>query len=289
MIYAPIKGLFSLSTLTSHKEKSCLAMQNYRTKKRFGQHFLNDFSVIEKLIFEINPNPDDKIVEIGPGLGALTFPMLDKINALDVVEIDRDVIARLKQKNDPKLTTHGVDALKFDFASLQEDQAKLRIVGNLPYNISTPLIFHLLDFKYKISDMHFMLQNEVVKRITAEPNSKAYGRLSVMVQYHCKTEYLFFVGPESFDPPPKVDSAILRLSPWQDQPHQAKNEKHLSEIVAQAFSMRRKTLRNNLKKIISAEQIEELGIDPSRRAENLAISDFVKLSNLVTDQFNGQN
>lgn len=264
-------------------------MQNYRTKKRFGQHFLNDFSVIEKLIHEINPSFNDKIVEIGPGLGALTFPILEKIKALEVVEIDRDVIARLQQKNNLKLTIHGVDALKFDFTSLQEKPNKLRIIGNLPYNISTPLIFHLLNFKDNISDMHFMLQNEVVKRITAEPNSKAYGRLSVMVQYHCKTEYLFFVGPESFDPPPKVDSAILRLSPWQDQPYQAKDEKHLSELVAQAFSMRRKTLRNNLKKIVSAEQIEALGIDPSQRAESLSILEFVTLSNFITSQLNGQS
>jgi len=259
-------------------------MQNYKTKKRFGQHFLNDFSVIEKLIYEINPNANDKIVEIGPGLGALSFPLLEKTDQLDVVEIDRDVIARLEQKNNPKLSIHGVDALDFDFSSLRKNQKKLRIVGNLPYNISTPLIFHLLDFKDDISDMHFMLQNEVVKRITAESNSKAYGRLSVMVQYHCKTEYLFFVGPESFDPPPKVDSAILRLSPWKDQPYKAKDEKHLSQLVAQAFSMRRKTLRNNLKKIMSSEQIEQLEIDPSNRAESLNISDFVKLSNFVTDQ-----
>ncbi len=141
----------------------------------------------------------------GPQAGIIVGrrDLLEKINALDVVEIDRDVIARLQQRNDPKLTIHGVDALKFDFSLLQKNETKLRIVGNLPYNISTPLIFHLLEFKNKISDMHFMLQNEVVKRITAEPNSKAYGRLSVMVQYHCKTEYLFFVGPESFDPPPK--------------------------------------------------------------------------------------
>ncbi|MEH6456816.1 MAG: 16S rRNA (adenine(1518)-N(6)/adenine(1519)-N(6))-dimethyltransferase RsmA [Cocleimonas sp.] len=258
-------------------------MQHYKTKKRFGQHFLSDFSVIEKLIYEINPDPNDKIVEIGPGLGALTFPLIEKINALDVVEIDRDVIARLQQRNNPKLTIHGVDALKFDFTSLLGNQSKLRVVGNLPYNISTPLIFHLLNFKDKISDMHFMLQNEVVNRITAEPNSKTYGRLSVMVQYHCKTEYLFFVGPESFDPPPKVDSAILRLSPWENQVHIAKDEKNLSALVTQAFSMRRKTLRNNLKKIISAEQIEQLGIDPSKRAENLTVSDFVTLSNFVTD------
>ncbi|MCL4108234.1 UNVERIFIED_CONTAM: hypothetical protein GTU68_065262 [Idotea baltica] len=258
-------------------------MENYKTKKRFGQHFLNDNSVIEKLIYEINPNTSDNIVEIGPGLGALTFPLLEKIDALNVVEIDRDVIARLQQKDNPKLNIHGVDALKFDFSTLTKEDQKLRVVGNLPYNISTPLIFHLLDFKSSIHDMHFMLQNEVVKRITAEPNSKTYGRLSVMVQYHCKTEYLFFVGPESFDPPPKVDSAILRLTPWEDQPFTAIDEIGLSKLVAQAFSMRRKTLRNNLKKIISAEQIEAIGIDPSQRAENLSVSGFVKLSNLVTE------
>ena len=257
-------------------------MTNYKTKKRFGQHFLNDFSVIEKLVYEINPNTDDQIVEIGPGLGALTFPLLEKLDALNVVEIDRDVIARLKQKEERKLIIHGVDALKFDFSSLRKNNKPLRIVGNLPYNISTPLIFHLLEFKDNISDMHFMLQNEVVKRITAEPNTKAYGRLSVMVQYHCKTEYLFFVGPESFDPPPKVDSAIVKLSPWQNQTIKANNEKTLSGLVAKSFSMRRKTLRNNLKKVLSAEQIESAGIDPSQRAESLQVSDFVKLSNLIT-------
>jgi len=257
-------------------------MTNYKTKKRFGQHFLNDFSVIEKLIYEINPAVNDLIVEIGPGLGALTFPLLEKLNRLNVVEIDRDVIARLQQKNESKLTIHGVDALKFDFSSLLQNDKSLRVVGNLPYNISTPLIFHLLNFKSNISDMHFMLQNEVVKRITAEPNSKAYGRLSVMVQYHCKTEYLFFVGPESFDPPPKVDSAIVKLSPWKTPIDKADDEKGLSDLVAMAFSMRRKTLRNNLKKVLSSEQIESANIDPSKRAENLKVSDFVKLSNLIS-------
>lgn len=261
-------------------------MDNYKTKKRFGQHFLSDFSVIQKLIYEINPNTNDSIVEIGPGLGALTFPLLEKLNNLNVVEIDRDVIARLTKRNDPKLTIHGVDALKFDFASLMDKNKPLRIVGNLPYNISTPLIFHLLNFKNNINDMHFMLQNEVVKRITAEPNTKTYGRLTVMVQYHCKTDYLFFVGPESFDPPPKVDSAIVRLTPWKNKNLIADDENHLSELVAQAFSMRRKTLRNNLKKIISSENIEKLGIDPSKRAENLLVSDFVKLSNFIIIQEN---
>lgn len=258
-------------------------MQRYKTKKRFGQHFLHDRSVIEKLIYAINPKTTDKIIEIGPGLGALTFPLLDKLNSLDVVEIDRDVIARLKQKNNPKLIIHSVDALKFDFKKLIEGTEKLRIVGNLPYNISTPLIFHLLNCKEVVLDMHFMLQNEVVKRITALPGNKSYGRLSVMVQYHCQTEYLFFVGPESFDPPPKVDSAILHLSPWKKLPFKANDESHLSSIVAQSFSMRRKTLRNNLKKIINSDQIEKLGIDPGLRAENLTIEEFVTLSNFIAE------
>lgn len=256
-------------------------MEHYKTKKRFGQHFLTDFSVIDKLVHAINPQPNDAIVEIGPGLGALSFPLLERLEHLHVVEIDRDVIARLTQKNLSNLTIHGVDALKFNFAELASRNAQLRVVGNLPYNISTPLIFHLLQSKQHIHDMHFMLQNEVVKRITAEPNSKVYGRLSVMVQYHCDTQYLFFVGPESFDPPPKVDSAILRLTPKTTYPLEAKSEAGLSALVAQAFSMRRKTLRNNLKKMLSAEQIEALDIDPKLRPENISVTDFVKLSNAV--------
>jgi len=255
-------------------------MQKYRTKKRFGQHFLNDQFVIQKIINEIHPSKTDCMVEIGPGLGALTFPLLDKLDTLNVIEIDRDVIARLKQKNNTKLIIHSSDALDYDFNALANEQA-LRVVGNLPYNISTPLIFHLLESAQIIQDMHFMLQNEVVQRITAQPGSKSYGRLSVMVQYHCQTEYLFFVGPESFDPPPKVDSAILRLSPWKKRPFKANDEKKLSILVAKAFSMRRKTLRNNLKNIIDTKQIESLGIDPSLRAETLKVSDFVQLSNLL--------
>ncbi len=268
-------------------------MQKYKTKKRFGQHFLHDHRVIQKLIYEINPRPTELMVEIGPGLGALTFPLLDHINQLHVVEIDRDVIQRLEQKKHPNLHIHSVDALKYDFQELTlnfKTKQALRVVGNLPYNISTPLIFHLLEplsnnneEQSAIADMHFMLQNEVVERITAKPGNKLFGRLSVMVQYYCDAEYLFFVGPESFDPPPKVDSAILRLTPWEQRPYQAVDDKQLSKLVAQAFSMRRKTLRNNLKKIISAEQIKNLGIDPSHRAETLAVQDFVKLSNFVSE------
>ena len=258
-------------------------MQKYRTKKRFGQHFLHDHFVIQKIIHEIHPLKTDHMVEIGPGLGALTFPLLEKLSRLNVIEIDRDVIARLQQKNDSRLIIHSEDALNYDFSNLTDNQ-ELRVVGNLPYNISTPIIFHLLGSANAIQDMHFMLHNEVVQRITAQPGNKSYGRLSVMVQYYCLTEYLFFVGPESFNPPPKVDSAILRLTPWKTPPFKAKNEKQLSLLVAQAFSMRRKTLRNNLKKIISANQIENLGIDPSQRAETLEIEQFVQLSNLLSIQ-----
>ena len=262
-------------------------MQKYKTKKRFGQHFLHDHHVIQKLIYEINPHQSDLMVEIGPGLGALTFPLLEEIDQLHVIEIDRDVIKRLEQKNNPKLLIHSVDALEYDFNELVNNNEPLRVIGNLPYNISTPLIFHLLEpltnkSQASIIDMHFMLQNEVVERITAKPGNKSFGRLSVMVQYYCETEYLFFVGPESFDPPPKVDSAILRLTPWKERPYKAIDDKQLSILVAQAFSMRRKTLRNNLKKTLNTEQIESLGIDPSHRAETLSVEDFVKLSNLVT-------
>ncbi|HIP81368.1 MAG TPA: 16S rRNA (adenine(1518)-N(6)/adenine(1519)-N(6))-dimethyltransferase RsmA [Leucothrix mucor] len=266
-------------------------MANYKTKKRFGQHFLHDGGVIQKIIHDINPQASERFVEIGPGLGALTFPLLEKIDALDVVEIDRDVIARLEQYQNKKLTIHSIDALKFDLSTLStnpssgtavsEKESLLRVVGNLPYNISTPLIFHLLEYAHLIKDMHFMLQNEVVQRITAPPHSKTYGRLSVMVQYYCETKYLLFVSPESFKPPPKVDSAILRLTPWKKMPYKANDETYLSKLVAQAFSMRRKTLRNTLKKMLSSEQIESAGIDPSLRPENISVAEYVTLSNLT--------
>lgn len=257
-------------------------MKHYKTKKRFGQHFLHDSNVIQKLIYEINPKQTENIVEIGPGLGALTFPLLEEVNKLHVVEIDRDIIQRLKNMDNKKLIIHETDALEHNFDELANREA-LRVVGNLPYNISTPLIFHLLKSASNIQDMHFMLQNEVVQRITAKPGSKTFGRLSVMVQYYCNTEYLFFVGPESFDPPPKVDSAILRLTPWKEPQLKAKNEESLSKVVAQAFSMRRKTLRNNLKKMLTNEQIESIEINPSARAETLSVRDFIKLSNLYSE------
>jgi 16S rRNA (adenine1518-N6/adenine1519-N6)-dimethyltransferase len=253
----------------------------YRTKKRFGQHFLHDHGIIQTLIQYINPKPDQQIIEIGPGMGALTFPLLQQIGSMEVIEIDRDVIHHLRSQGGDKLTIHNMDALKFDLSQLLKSDQQLRVVGNLPYNISTPLIFHLLEYATHIQDMHFMLQKEVVDRISAAPGSKTYGRLSVMVQYHCKTEYLFYVGPEAFNPPPKVDSAVLRLQPWQQKPYQAKDIKLLSQVVTQAFSMRRKTLRNTLKKLLTTEQIEGVGIDPSLRPENLSVKNYVELSNLL--------
>jgi 16S rRNA (adenine1518-N6/adenine1519-N6)-dimethyltransferase len=257
---------------------------NYKTKKRFGQHFLHDQNIIMKLVRSIHPKHDDNIVEIGPGLGALTFPLLQELDHLNVVELDRDVIARLKSIGDTKgkFTIHESDALKFDFAQLATGDKTLRVVGNLPYNISTPLIFHLLEHKQNIIDMHFMLQKEVVDRLTAEPGSKDYGRLSVMAQYHCQCEYLFFVPPGAFNPPPKVDSAIIRMQPWTKPPFKANDPARLAEIVQAAFSKRRKTLRNSLKDHLDGEQIEAAGVDPSLRPEVLSVEQFVALAN-VTD------
>jgi 16S rRNA (adenine1518-N6/adenine1519-N6)-dimethyltransferase len=257
-------------------------MQKYQTKKRFGQHFLHDQNVIQNIITSIYPKADENLVEIGPGLGALTFPLLEKVNHLHVVEIDRDIIQRLKDRQDPRITIHDNDALKFDPVCIhKQGDHLLRVVGNLPYNISTPLIFHLLETAAIIQDMHFMLQKEVVDRMTATPNNKLYGRLSVMVQYHCQTENLFKVPPGAFNPPPKVDSAVIRLIPWKTKPVIAKDEKALSLLVNQAFMKRRKTLRNAIKDSLTVEQIESTGIDPILRPENLRVEDFVKLSNLL--------
>lgn len=262
---------------------------NYQTKKRFGQHFLHDPHIIHKLIQAIYPQSDDNIVEIGPGLGALSKPLLQYLDHLNVVEIDRDVIARLSRDASlNKVHIHESDALKFDFTQLMQADKPLRVVGNLPYNISTPLIFHLLsqtpkDTKQGISDMHFMLQKEVVDRLTADPGSKDYGRLSVMAQYYCQTEYLFFVPPGAFNPPPKVDSAIVRMIPWsslpQTPPYQAHDVSVLSDIVQTAFSKRRKTLRNALKDKVTTEQMAQAGIDPSLRPEMLSVEQFVHLAN----------
>lgn len=257
-------------------------MPHYQTKKRFGQHFLHDDAIIQSIVHSIAPQHDEKIIEIGPGLGALTFPLLEKSKTLDVIEIDRDIIAFFARRNDSRITVHAMDALKVSLATLQtKPMQRLRIVGNLPYNISTPLIFHLLKTPELIQDMHFMLQKEVVDRITAAPNNKLYGRLSIMVQYACQTESLFDVAPTSFKPPPKVNSAVVRLTPWQTKPYIAHNVTAFSAMVNQAFQKRRKSLRNALKGHIEPHHIEQAGINSNLRPENLSVADFVTLSNLV--------
>jgi 16S rRNA (adenine1518-N6/adenine1519-N6)-dimethyltransferase len=254
-------------------------------RKRFGQNFLHDHNIIYSILSSLQAKPDQHWVEIGPGLGALTEPLLQQKLRLDVVELDRDLVVLLKDKfrQYDNLQIYSADALKFDFSALAEDNEKLRIIGNLPYNISTPLMFHLLNNASCIEDMHFMLQKEVVDRICAAPGSKKYGRLSVMMQYYCATELLFDVPPESFDPAPKVMSAIVRLVPHQQPPVEVNDMVKLNRVVVQAFSQRRKTLRNSLKKLIDEDVIIALNIDPTLRAEALSLSDFAKLSNVLQE------
>ena len=248
-------------------------------RKRFGQNFLQDAHFVRACIDAIRPQPDAVLVEIGPGLGALTRPLLALMPHLHVVEIDRDLIARL-QKTYPasQLTIHGGDALEFDFGALGHD---LRIVGNLPYNISTPLLFHLAQFADRIRDMHFMLQKEVVDRMAAAPSSRDYGRLSVMLQYRFQILPLFDVPGAAFHPAPKVTSSFVRLLPLHPLPHVALDPDLFAEIVTAAFSMRRKTLRNTLKAKLTAADFQTLGIDAGLRAENLAMADFVRIANYL--------
>jgi 16S rRNA (adenine1518-N6/adenine1519-N6)-dimethyltransferase len=261
---------------------------NHSPRKRFGQNFLHDHAVIHTILASIHATANEHWVEIGPGQGALTEPLLKKNVRLDLVELDRDLVVLLKNKFSQRehLSIHSADALNFDFSKLVEDQEKLRILGNLPYNISTPLMFHLLSYAFCIKDMHFMLQKEVVDRICASPGSKKYGRLSVMMQYYCAAESLFDVPPESFDPVPKVMSSIVRLVPYQQPPVQVDDVRCLNQTVTQAFSQRRKTLRNSLKKLITEGDLIALDIDPTIRAELLTLSDFARLSNFLHSREN---
>ena len=253
-------------------------------KKRFGQNFLTDKGVITSLIEAISPKADDLMVEIGPGLGALTKPLLQKLNMLHVVEVDRDIIAWMQSEyskpayNNSVIKIHNADALKFDFTSLGEN---LRVTGNLPYNISTPILFHLLDNVKAITDMHFMLQKEVVERMVAAPSTAAYGRLSVMLQYRLQMDYLITVPPEAFEPAPKVESAFVRCVPHAVMPFVAKDETIFAKVVLAAFGQRRKTLRNTLKDLLNDNDFTLLNIDSQQRAENLAVSDFVAISNYL--------
>jgi len=254
----------------------------HRPRKRFGQNFLHDQGVIQRIIHAIHPQQGERIVEIGPGQGALTTQLLPFIGSMDAVELDRDLLEPLQEKCAPlgQLNLHAADALKFDYCQLCESaEQKLRIVGNLPYNISSPLLFHLMEQRHCIKDMHFMLQKEMVQRITAQPGNKHYGRLGIMLQYFCEAEMLFTVAPGAFFPPPKVDSAVFRLIPYQTLPLQAKDEALLSRVVSISFSQRRKTIRNNLKGLIDEQVLRELEIDPGLRPEQLELAQFVQLAN----------
>lgn len=248
-------------------------------RRRFGQNFLIDHGVIGAIVSAINPARDDTVVEIGPGLGAITRPLLDRVAQLHVVEIDRDLIARLKtQYPEDRLCIHEGDALAFDFSEIGN---KLRLVGNLPYNISTPLLFHLAEFVGVVTDMHFMLQKEVVERMVALPGDGDFGRLSVMLQYRYYLEWLIDVPPECFDPPPKVQSAVVRLIPRPQAELLAKSEQRLGQVVQMAFSQRRKMLRNTLKGLLPESAWGELGINPAARAEDLSVDDYVRMANFL--------
>jgi 16S rRNA (adenine1518-N6/adenine1519-N6)-dimethyltransferase len=281
---------------------------DHRPRKRFGQNFLHDPGTIRRIIGAVNPKPGQRLVEIGPGRGAITEGLLRAAGALDVIELDRDLIAPLRERlaGLGALRIHNADALSFDLCSLcaETDRradspadglaarpadgpadrstaagGRLRIVGNLPYNISTPLLFRFLEQARCIEDLHLMLQKEVVERICAAPGSKVYGRLSVMVQTWCGAERLFVIGPGAFTPPPRVDSAVVRLLPYRPPPWPLADPALHRQIVAAAFSQRRKTLRNSLSGLITPEQLMAAGIDPSARAETLSVADFVRLAN----------
>lgn len=254
-------------------------------RKRFGQNFLTDQGIIERIVAAFAPAPDQNVVEIGPGLGALTRYLLPPLGRLQVVELDRDLAARLPETLAGKgeLIIHLGDALRFDFASIAGPSG-LRVIGNLPYNISTPLIFHLLEHAGVITDMHFMLQKEVVDRMCAGPGSRDYGKLSVMLQYRCQVDFLFDVPPSAFSPPPKVDSAIVRLQPFAEKPHICRNEKLLNQLVSAAFTMRRKTIRNTLKHFADAAQLEMLDIDLNLRPEDISVADYVNLVNTLSHE-----
>jgi len=256
---------------------------NHRPRKRFGQNFLVDLAVIQQILDCIQPQPGQRIVEIGPGQGAITRGLLRGAGELDAVELDRDLIQPLRQScaGFGELRIHNADALVFNFCSLTSEGEKLRLVGNLPYNISTPILFHLLDQAEGIQDMHFMLQKEVVDRMAAGPGSKTYGRLSVMLQARCQVTPLFDITPDAFKPAPKVNSSFVCLVPFQTPHFDIEDEAMFGRVVAQAFSQRRKTLRNNLKGYLDALGLEGIGIDPGLRAESLGVEDFVRIANFA--------
>ena len=252
----------------------------HRARKRFGQHFLHDATVIARIIDAIDPLDHERLLEIGPGLGALTLPLLQRSERLEVIEIDRDVIQLLKASAQPigELIVHEANALKVDLLALHAGGAPFRVCGNLPYNISTPLLFHFLAARSVITDMHFMLQREVVARMAAMPDTADYGRLTVMLAAHCSVEWLFDVGPGSFRPPPRVYSSIVRLVPHATPPFAVPDPARFAAVVAAAFSQRRKTLRNSVAGLVSPQAFDDTGIDPKRRAETLSPAEFAHLA-----------
>ena len=251
-------------------------------RKRFGQNFLQSQHVIDDILRAFTPLKTDHVVEIGPGLGAITGPLLDVLDSLIAIEIDTDLQALLVNKFSayPNFKLVNGDALKIDYSQFGDN---LRIIGNLPYNISTPLIFCLLGYFKHIEDMHFMLQKEVVERMAATPGCKAYGRLSVVLQYFCEVEQLFIVPSSAFHPEPKVESAIVRLTPYKVSPYDAVEFSAFESFMAKAFAMRRKTLANNLKTIISAKELTELGIDPIKRPEQISVSEYVQIAKFIAN------
>ena len=250
----------------------------HQPRKRFGQNFLVDASVISAILAAIHPARGERIVEIGPGLGALTRPLLAAAEHMQVIEIDRDLAAKLEQEFAPRLTVHVADALDCDLAALGND---LRVVGNLPYNISTPLLFHVAHFCTHIRDIHVMLQKEIVARMVAAPSDSNYGRLSVMLQYHFDLEKLIDVPATAFDPAPRVESAVVRLTPLRPAPFLAHDEVLFERVVKTAFSQRRKTLRNSLGSFLSEPDFAALAIAPKARAQELGVSQFVAIANYV--------
>lgn len=258
----------------------------HRPRKRFGQHFLHDPHVIRRIVEAVDPRPGEPLVEIGPGRGAITCDLLARAERLDVVEIDRDLAAALEERcaRAGALHVHRADALRFDFSTLSPGPGTLRVVGNLPYNVSTPLLFHLLEQADRIRDMHFLLQKEVVDRLVAAPGGKDYGRLSVMVQHRCQAQSLFQVGPGAFRPPPRVQSAFVRLVPFPAPRFPVKDARRFDRIVRAAFAHRRKTLRKALTGVLPPEAIEAADIDPGLRAENLSVEQFARLANVDVEE-----
>lgn len=283
------KSPFNAQTLATS-----LRAAKHQPRKRFGQNFLHDGSVIRQIVDSIRLERDDNLLEIGPGMGALTEPLLSEVDAMTVIELDRDLAdslrIRIGANSHEHFTIIKANAMDVDYREFySSERGKLRVVGNLPYNISTPILFHLLSFADVIADMHFMLQKEVVERITAEVGSKIYGRLSVIMQYHCDTDYLLTVPRGAFNPPPKVTSAVFRLTPHVHKPIVAEDEDYFALVVRETFNHRRKTLRaifknSTLLPTLHEDDFAACAIDPQARPETLSVRDFVTLSNHAKKQ-----